>query len=59
VKVGDFIADKSFPDDRGVIICEDPYGDLNAYKVLSFSGDVRWYTRWYIEDYCEVINESR
>ncbi len=55
VKVGDLIVDKEYPTEPGIIIEE---SSVNFF-VLDPTGKVVPFTKEYIEDGCEVINESR
>ncbi len=59
MKVGDLIVDKEYPGEAGTIIYKDEHGDVNAYRVLTPSGKVEYFSKEYIENDCEVISEGR
>ncbi len=59
MKVGDLIVDKEYPDEVGTIVYKDEHGDINAYRVLTPFGKLTYFSKQYIENDCEVINESR
>ncbi len=59
MKVGDLIVDKECPDDIGIIVYKDEYGDVNAYRVLTLQGSLDYFSKQYIEEICEVASESR
>ena len=59
MKVGDLIVDKEYPDEVGVIVYKDEYGDVNAYRFLTPQGNLDYFSKQYIEESCEVISESR
>ena len=58
MKVGDLIKDKEYPD-MGLIVaikddtCRTPYG------ILCPSGKIEWFTKAYVKESCEIVNESR
>lgn len=59
MKVGDLIVNKEYPDEVGMIVYKDEYGDVNAYRVLTLCGKLGYFSKEYIENDCEVISESR
>jgi len=58
MKVGDLIKEKEYPE-VGLLLkikddtCKTPHG------ILRPNGKVEWFTQAYIDEKCEVINESR
>ena len=64
MKVGDLIREPVYPEDIGLIIdireSTRGFSLLTAtYVVLNQRGEVHWFDAEYIENDCEVINESR
>ena len=59
MKVGNLIVDKEHPNEGGMIVYKDEYGDVNAYRVLTLCGHLGYFSKEYIENDCEVISESR
>jgi len=61
MKVGDLIRDKRWPEDGYAVIIE--IGDRrkrNPYRLYCFdNGMDAWFGKDYVEQECEVINESR
>jgi len=66
VKVGDLIKESEF-DDLGLLVkikdasclAADGTSCLTPYGVLCPDGKTQWFSKAYIEDYCEVVSESR
>jgi len=58
MKVGDLIKDNEYPE-MGLLVtikddtCRTPYG------ILCPNGSVWWFTKAYVEEHCEIVNESR
>ena len=64
MKVGDLIREPAYPEDIGLIVdvrkSNKDFSYLTAtYVVLNQRGEVHWFDAEYIENDCEVINESR
>tara|TARA_Y100000310_G_C20670485_1_gene809993 strand:+ start:1602 stop:1781 length:180 start_codon:yes stop_codon:yes gene_type:complete len=59
VKVGDLVVDKEYPDEAGIIVYKDEYGDVNAYGLMTTNGTFQYFSKQYIENECEVISEGR
>ncbi len=61
MKVGDLIRDKRWPEDGYAIIVE--IGDRrkrSPYRLYcSDTGVIAWFGKDYVEQECEVVNESR
>ena len=58
MRVGDLIKDNEYPE-MGLLVtikddtCRTPYG------ILCPNGRVEWFTKAYVEEACEIVNESR
>ena len=58
MKVGDLIKDRAYPE-MGLLVaikddtCRTPYG------VLCPNGKIEWFTKAYIKEACENVNENR
>ena len=59
MKVGDLVADKEYPNEAGLIVYKDEYGDVNAYGVITPFGKFQYFSKQYIENECEVVSEGR
>ena len=59
MKVGDLVVDKEYPDEAGIIVYKDEYGDVNAYGLMTTNGTFQDFSKQYIENECEVISEGR
>ena len=59
MKVGDLIRDKVSIPNYGLIIYKDDHGDVNAYRALVSNGTLKYLSRDYVENRCELISESR
>ena len=60
MKVGDLIRDKRWPEDGWAIITEiKDRRKKNPYRLYCFdNGEDNWFEKDYVEQECEVINES-
>jgi len=60
MKVGDMIRDKDYPEDIGMIAETKEESDGGkTYKILDLYGGMMWFSRYYIEEGCELIEEEK
>jgi len=61
MKVGDLIRDKDYPEDIGMIaeIGKEDDGEDITYKILDLYGDMMWFSKYYIENGCELVEEKK
>jgi hypothetical protein len=58
MKVGDLVRERGYPEVGLIIKIGDRRRDM-PYFILCPNGNTQWFNKKYVEEMCEVINESR